>query len=450
MKTIRDLFDRDITRKIEEVIKVDQTEESAVKAEIEEYVVTDSIQDHFHTVFKAVADAPSEPHEGIGVWVSGFFGSGKSSFAKILGYTIGARKLLGASATEVFLKNPNTKPLLPFLDVINAKTPTRPVIFDVSMDRGVRKADERIAHLMYTAFLRELGYAEDYDLAELEIQLEGDGKLDDFRRRFQAAYEQPWERRRKLGVALNEASRILHDLDPKTYPSEDSWAKARGRDRSDITNMQFAERAFDLMARRRAGEALLFVIDEVGQYVSRSVDKMLDLQGVVQSFGVVGKNRVKARTAVAPCWIVVTSQEKLNEVVDALGDKKVELARLQDRFPLTIDLKQSDISEVTGRRVLQKSKAAEKALGTLFDRNEGRLSQLCSLESTSRSTSSRVCACAGRPSSTSAGATARSSSRPSRCSSTRGRTSPTNRSARSSRWIASTNSSMPGTCFPPR
>jgi hypothetical protein len=77
----------------------------------------------------------------------------------------------------------------------------------------------------------------------------------------------------------------------------------------------------------------------VGQYVSRSVDKILDLQAVVQAFGREGKNRVVRKQAIAPCWIIVTSQEKLNEVVDS---KKIEPARLQDRFPLPIDLKQSE------------------------------------------------------------------------------------------------------------
>jgi hypothetical protein len=128
----------------------------------------------------------------------------------------------------------------------------------------------------------------------------------------------------------------------------------------------------------------MFIIDEVGQYVSRSVDKMLDLQAVVQAFGREGKNRVTHKQATAPCWIVVTSQEKLNEVVDALDSRKIELARLQDRFPFPIDLKQSDISEVTSKRVLHKNSEGARTLGERFDEHEGRLKQLCTLERTGR------------------------------------------------------------------
>ena len=101
MKTIRELFLKRIDRRIEEVIKVDQADEETVLEELQEYVMTESIGDHFTTVYKAIADAPSEPHEGIGIWVSGFFGSGKSSFAKIIGYTVGGRTVSGQSASQI-------------------------------------------------------------------------------------------------------------------------------------------------------------------------------------------------------------------------------------------------------------------------------------------------------------------------------------------------------------
>ena len=198
-----------------------------------------------------------------------------------------------------------------YLDVINANIPTQAIIFDVSMDRGVRTANERITEIMYKALLRELGYAEDFDLAALEISLEADGLLNTFCDEFQALYGRPWEVRRKLGRAINEASAVLNRLDKDTYTSADSWAKSLGQGRADITPNLLAERAFELASRRQPGHALIFIIDEVGQYVSRSVDKMLDLQAVVQAFGREGKNRVSRKQATAPCWIVVTSQEKL-------------------------------------------------------------------------------------------------------------------------------------------
>ena len=393
MKTIRELFSKPIDRRIEEVIKVDQDQETAVRDELDEYVVTESIADHFVTVFKAIADASSEPHEGIGIWVSGFFGSGKSSFAKIVGYTVGGRTVCGESASQILkdkargtLEKKQAEALSNYLDFINTKTPTEAIIFDVSMDRGVRTANERITEIMYKALLRELDYAEDFDLAALEISLEGDDLLPRFYEEFEALHKKPWKTRRKLGRGINEASAVMNKLQPEIYNEPDSWAKSLGQGRADITPNLLAERAFELAARRKTGHALIFIIDEVGQYVSRSVDKMLDLQAVVQAFGVEGKNRVQKKQAIAPCWIVVTSQEKLNEVVDALDSKKIELACLQDRFPYPVDLKQSDISEITSKRVLDKNEEGRKTLAGLYEKHEGRLKGLCVLERTSRNT----------------------------------------------------------------
>src|SRR3954467_11796686 len=104
MKTIGELLTRDLSRKIEEIIQVDQADEQSVHAEITEYVATDSIRDQYYELLKAVAEAPSEPHEGVGVWVSGFFGSGKSSFAKYLGYALQNREVLGHNFADLFKK----------------------------------------------------------------------------------------------------------------------------------------------------------------------------------------------------------------------------------------------------------------------------------------------------------------------------------------------------------
>src|SRR4029077_6961309 len=111
MTTIGDLLTRDLSRKIEEIIHVDQADEQSVHAEITEYVATDSIREQYHDLLKAVADAPSDPHESVGVWVSGFCGSGKDSFAKNLGYALENRTVLGCKFADLFkqqLTDPKT------------------------------------------------------------------------------------------------------------------------------------------------------------------------------------------------------------------------------------------------------------------------------------------------------------------------------------------------------
>jgi hypothetical protein len=391
MKTVGDLLTRDLTRKIEEIIQVDQADEQSVYAEITEYVATDSIREQYHDLMNAIAEAPSDPHESVGVWVSGFFGSGKSSFAKNLGYALENRKVLGHSFADLFkqqLQDSAKKDtrIADLLDLINAKTPTQVILFEVAKEADTRKVTQRIAELMYTVLLRELGYAEDFDIAELEIELEAEGKLPEFIATCKKLLNKDWEIVRAGAQKLSRASAILHELDPKLYPSADSWAHSqRNRDAS-ITVSKVVRRTFDLWGRRRKGQALVFIIDEVGQHVARSGDKIEDLRATIEEFGKVGKNLLKEGKIKAPCWIVVTSQEKLDEVVAAIDSKRVELAKLQDRFRYRVDLAPSDIREVATKRVLAKKPNAEKPLRKLFDENQGNLNAALRLERTTRPT----------------------------------------------------------------
>ncbi len=384
MKVIGDLLTRNLQQKIEEIIKVDQTDEQAVYTEISEYVATDRIRSQYHELFRAIAEAPSDPHEGIGVWISGFFGSGKSSFAKNVGYVLANRSVLGKRASELFEAQLGDTHIDGLVDFINVRIPTEVIMFDVSVDRAVKRSTERIAEIMYTVLLRELDYAEDFDIAELEIELEKEGKLDEFKTRCAEHYHEEWRMVRKSALKISRASTILHDIDPVTFPAADTWSLSLRNKSADITVGQFVERAFELCARRRPGKALVFVIDEVGQYVARSADKIEDLRAVVEQFGRVGKNLLKAKKVVAPAWVMVTSQEKLDEVVAALDSKRVELAKLQDRFKYHIDLAPADIREVATRRVLAKKDEAVPILRKLFNDSQGQLNVACHLERTTR------------------------------------------------------------------
>ncbi len=366
MTQIASLFQNDINRRIEEVIKVDQTDEDIVALEIDEYVVTDAIKRHFLDVLERYQDMPQRPNDGIAVWVSGFFGSGKSSFAKVLGLSIENRCVAGENAADRFSSRTGDHKLAVVLKTINEKIPTHTVIFDVSTDRGIRSGNQMLTQIMYRLFLGSLGYAEDLDLSELEIGLEERGELDIFKGAYRTENNKDWDTgKRRPMFALGETSKTLNGLWPETFPTPQFWAET-SRNRTDITAGKLAERFVELMGRRKPGQSLMFVIDEVGQFVARDVQKMLDLQAVVQQLGVKGRGKH---------WVVVTSQEKLNELVSGLENSKIELARLMDRFPTQVHLEPSDISEVTGRRVLRKNAAAEGLLGKLFESHRGRLIQ---------------------------------------------------------------------------
>ena len=387
MKTIGDILSRDLTRKIVEVIQVDQNKDEDLHAEITEYIATESIRGQYAELFKAIAEAPADPHDSVGVWISGFFGSGKSSFAKNLGYALQNRQVLDQDFASLFKQQLEDDRVSNLLDSITTRIPTEVILFEVAKERDTRKVTERIAELMYTVLLRELGYAEDFDIAELEIELEAEDKLNMFIETCNHLYpKEGWQKVRKGAQKVSRASRILHQIDPDTYSTPDSWAHTQKSRDSAITVRTVVERTFELAERRRPGKALVFIIDEVGQHVARSSDKIEDLRATVEEFGKVGKNLCKNHKIPAPCWIVVTSQEKLDEVVAAIDSKRVELAKLQDRFRWHVDLAPSDIREVATKRVLAKKPDAKPMLQKLFNDNQGSLNAALRLERTSRKT----------------------------------------------------------------
>src|SRR5512132_4288992 len=121
---IKTLFSSDIHRRIEEVIKVDQTDEDIIRDEVDEYVITDAIGRHYSEIFEAYRETPNKPHEGIAIWVSGFFGSGKSSFAKMLGLSISNRPVAGEPAAVRFARRTGEKKLHVLLRAITETIPT--------------------------------------------------------------------------------------------------------------------------------------------------------------------------------------------------------------------------------------------------------------------------------------------------------------------------------------
>jgi hypothetical protein len=387
MTKIADLLDRDFSKPIEEIIKVNNDDPDTVHTELTEYVATDRIKSEYERLFRAMADGPKSPNEGVGVWISGFFGSGKSSFAKNLGYVLANRAVRGDLASSLFLKQVESERVSQFVHFLNQAVPYEVFMFDVQVDLSVQTNAEQIAEVMYRVLLRNLDYAEDYDISELEIELESEGKLARFQELCRQEYQADWGRIRKGNQKFARASALLHLLDPKTYASTETWLEiVKQRPSRRLTVKDLVERSFDLCALRRPGKAFAFIVDEMGQYVARSGERLENLRAVVEQFGKESLEQLKAKKIPGPAWIIVTAQEKLQDVYNYLATGRIDLPKLQDRFKHQIDLSPEDISKVATQRVLRKKKDMESILRKLYRESGATLIQNVKLERSSRRT----------------------------------------------------------------
>jgi hypothetical protein len=341
---IAEVMDRDLSRPIEELVKVNNDYPDTVSTELTEYVVTDRIKAEYEGLFSLMAAAVKSPDESVGVWISGFFGSGKSSFAKNLAYVLANREVRGATASSLFLKRVESNRVTESVEFLNRAVPCEIFMLDVHADIPVQTKAEPIAEAMYRVLRRDLDYAEDHDISELEIELEKEGKLAAFQDLCRGEYREEWRKIRQGAQKFARSSALLHRLDPRTYASTDTWlnmVKARPLGRSSVRDL--AERLFDLCEIRRPGKTFAFVVDDIVQHVELDGERLENLCAFVEQLGKVSLERLKAGKIPGPAWIIATAEETLDEAYNLLAVGRSSLPKLEDRFKHQIDLSDAGI-----------------------------------------------------------------------------------------------------------
>ena len=353
------ILDAELEKGINEIVKLGDHDEKVVAGEIGEYVVTPDIERHLTTVLQRLDRGVRERKESnVGFWVSGFYGSGKSSFVKVLSYALENPALAGTTAKALLLaRTSGGADLQKYLDALAARKPVV-VRFDLQSDRDSTKFEnESFTEIADRALRRTLGYSASSRIAELEMRLEEEDKLAEFARLYDAQYGAgTWDRQKhKEEPGLDRASAIMFQLERATYETAEQWAATEKS--SLLTAKTFSARAAQLVNRRRGKDCpIIFVADEVGHFVSRSSDRMQDVQGIVEALGMELRGRA---------WLFVTAQERLDTVWSATGKEQSELPKIQDRY-FFVDLAPKDIGEVTQRRLLRKKPEGEKELKTRF------------------------------------------------------------------------------------
>ncbi|MGO5251115.1 BREX system P-loop protein BrxC [Atopobiaceae bacterium LCP21S3_F11] len=368
---IQDMFERDIDRDINGVVKVAQEDESAVEQELSEYVVTRELAGHFANFFSAYESALDKPTDKIGVWVSGFFGSGKSHFLKMLSYLLTNQVVNGRHATDYF----NGKFEDPMVDASArrcASVTTESILFNID-NKAVGKKDADILKRTFArVFYDHLGfYGEDLKLARLERFVDDKGLTQNFRDAFEQINGEPWtDARAEYDFFSDDLIDALEQAGVMSADEARRWLDdPNGGDLSIETLTDQIRDYAAARAKEYGGNfRLLFMIDEIGQFIGSDSNLMLNLQTIVEELSTKCAGRV---------WVMVTSQEAIDEVTEVVGQ---DFSKIQGRFNTRLSLSSSSADEVIKRRILEKNEPAADLLRAQYAETSSVLKNLFTFE----------------------------------------------------------------------
>lgn len=361
---IRNMFQEDINRQINGVIKVDQSSADVTRQEVKEYVITKELKKHFIQFFDYYDEAFSTPTADIGVWISGFFGSGKSHFLKMLSYILENKEIDGRKTVEYFRDKFTDDPATFMLIDKATKNLTETILFNIDIEGSINKDKTAVLRVFAKMFYNHLGfYGENLKVAKLEQFIAKQGKTQEFRRVFKEKNGEEWiEARDAFAFFEDDVVATLTEVLGMSETAAHNWFD--GTETTEMSIAQLVSEIKDYVRTKPKNFRLLFMIDEVGQYIGTDTDLLLNLQSLVEKIGSECKGSV---------WIVCTGQEAIDEIIRV---RENEFSRIQARFKNRLSLTSSSVDEVVQKRILKKKGSAVPDLEALYARNDSVLRNL--------------------------------------------------------------------------
>ena len=362
---IKQMFKDDIDRKINGVVKVDQDTLDVIRQEVQEYVITKDIRKHMITFFNNYGDAFNEPTADIGVWISGFFGSGKSHFLKMLSYLLENKEIEGKKVEEYFReKFDDEATFMPIARALQGETDT--ILFDIDIEGSINKDKTAVLRVFAKMFYNHLGfYGEDLKCAKLEQFIDKQGKTEEFRRVFEEKNGSPWvDSRDAFAFFEDDVVDTLIQVMGMSETAARNWFN--GSETVETSIAQLVSEMKEYVEKKPKDYRLVFMIDEVGQYIGSSIDLLLNLQSLVEKIG---------SECLGKIWVVCTGQEAIDEIIKTRQD---EFSRIQARFTTRLSLTSSSADEVIQKRILCKKENAIPQLEQTYNSNDSVLRNLFS------------------------------------------------------------------------
>lgn len=361
MEKIGKLFRKNIERNIPGVIMMDGDN---ISQELEEYVVTEELLKHFYSFFKAYKSGIDSRTEKIGVWISGFYGSGKSHFLKIISYLLENKNVNGKPAVDYFDNKISDKKLLDDIKLAG-QVPTDVILFNIdSKNENINGSKDKILDVFEKVFNEKLGLSTTPFVAEIERILIEEGKYEEFKGEFQKICGKNWEDKRN-------AIQMVEDEFAKTYSKVLNKSIEEGRNIISRTEAnytlsieKFSQRVREYIESKGNNHHVLFLVDEIGQYISSDSTMMLNLQTIVEDLAIECGGKA---------WVIVTSQRAIDSYTNVIG---YDFSKIQGRFNTKLSLSSSDVDEVIKKRVLEKTQEAEDTLKMMYEKEESSIRNL--------------------------------------------------------------------------
>lgn len=351
-------------------MKADQLNESVIWQELEEYVMTRELDQHFRkflSSYLSAFDNPNDPAltDRMGVWVSGFFGSGKSHFIKILSYLLANRKTIHPDTGEEkhakdFFADKIKDPML--LGDVNraAGADTDIILFNIDSKADTSDGKATLLSVFWRIFNKKQGFcSESLPLAEVERYLNIKGKFEEFKTKFNEIYGSKWEDERDAYMLIqDEIVDALSIVLGKRKQAANEWFEKSAKE-FNLSIENFAKRVREYLDSKSKNHRIVFLVDEIGQFIGSNEHLMLNLQTIVEDLGRICNGRA---------WIIVTSQEDIDAVIGEIKtSKKNDFSKIQGRFNTRLSLSSSNTDEVIQARLLEKNESAAQELESLFN-----------------------------------------------------------------------------------
>lgn len=355
---IQKMFAKPINRDIQGVIIVGQAEKENVQQELEEYVVTDELQKHFADFYKAYDKGIDGNTAKMGVWISGFFGSGKSHFLKILSYLLANKEVGGKHAIDYFTDDRKIKDASVLAAMKKAAAvPSDVVLFNIDSksDANSKSHKDAIVNVFLKVFNEMQGFCNTLPkLADMERKLTEEGRYQEFKDEFEKVNGNDWEAERDdFDFIADDIVEVLTSMGWLSEEAARNFCEAAIQPYS-ISIEDFAKRVKKYLDAKEDNYHIIFLVDEVGQYVGEDRNLMLDLQTLTEELGKECKGKA---------WIVVTSQQDIDKITRVKGN---DFSKIQGRFDTRLALSSANVDAVIKKRILEKTDKAAADLKALY------------------------------------------------------------------------------------